>query len=152
MALPPESFAVRVSVALAADTVPLDVVTTEVSGEIVPAVTAIVGNVVPTALPLTVAWIVVAVPASWPVNVAVYVPLAWSTTEPIIPVLVPPDALNTTVAPPVVRLLVTAPGAGGVGVAPAPAAIVALETVPPDVAADPAPAVAVTVNVSGLSA
>ncbi|HET9708688.1 MAG TPA: hypothetical protein VFP39_10345, partial [Gemmatimonadales bacterium] len=60
------------------DTVPLEVDTTEVRGEIAPVVTAIVGSVVVTALPLIVAPIVVAVPETSPVNVAVYVPLAWS--------------------------------------------------------------------------
>ena len=48
-----------------------------------------------------VAPIVTGVPAVRPANVAVYVPSPLSTVAPICPVLVPPDAANATVRPPV---------------------------------------------------
>ena len=85
-------------------TVPLETVTVEVLVETAPAVTVTVGRVLVTAVPPTVAPIVVTVPAATPVNVVVYVPLPWSVVAPMVPVLVPPVAVKTTVAPPVVML------------------------------------------------
>src|SRR6266513_3729211 len=83
-------------------TVPLEIVTGDADGEIAPGETVIVGALLVTAAPLIVAPIVVAVPASTPVNTAVYTPLPLSAVALIVPVLVPPERVNTTTAPPVV--------------------------------------------------
>src|SRR5213076_2216596 len=102
--LPAASFASRRSVTAEPEaTVPLDAVITDVAGEIAPGDTAIVGNgVAVTGAPLIVAPIVVAVPATTPVNTAVYTPFPLSAVALIVPVLVPPERVNTTTAPPVV--------------------------------------------------
>jgi len=64
-------------------------------------VTVIVGGVQVTGVPPMVALNVAAVPA---VKSAAWVPFAWSVVAPIVPVLVPPLTVNTTVSAPVVRL------------------------------------------------
>ena len=71
-----------------------------------------------------------------------------SVVAPMVPVLVPPLDVNTTVAPPAVRLLPNWSLAWSVSVAPAPEATVALETVTTDRAVEIAPAVAVSENVA----
>ncbi len=76
-------------------------VTTDWESEGEPAVTVNEGRVLVTGEPPSVAPTVVAVPAAAAVKIAVYVPLPWSTVEPKLPVLVPPEELNTTVVPPV---------------------------------------------------
>src|SRR5437773_902257 len=76
-----------------------------------------------------VALIVVAAPAVPPVNVAVYVPLLLSVVPPIVPVLVPPDRVNTTVSPPAVRLFPAPSLACSVSVAVAPDTTVLLDVV-----------------------
>ena len=62
-----------------------------------------VGKVVETEVPLTVARRVVAVPMAWAVKVAVYVPLPLSVVAERAPVEVPPVFEKTTVAPPEMR-------------------------------------------------
>src|SRR5205807_3843326 len=88
-----------------------------------------VGSTDVTGFPLIVAPMVVAVPAAAPVNVAVYVPLLLSVVPPIVPVLVPPDRLNATVSPPVVRLFPAPSLAWSVSVAVAPDTTVPLDVV-----------------------
>jgi len=127
-------------------TVPFATLTTDPAAEIPPTVTWIVGSVVVTAVPPIVAPIVVAVPATAPVNDAVYVPFPWSVVAPIVPVLVPPVAVNTTVAPPVDRLFPAASFACSVTVSALPDATVALATLTIDPAAEIAPTVTWTVG------
>src|SRR3989442_9412588 len=85
-----------------------------------------------TGLPLIVAPIVSALPASRPVNGAVYVPSPWSVVAPIAPVLVPPVAVNATVRPPVVRLFPKASLARSVSVVMAPERILVTDAVTRD--------------------
>ena len=61
-----------------------------------PGVTVIVGSELETALPPMAEVIVVAVPAASPVKIAEYVPFPLSVTEPIDPVLVPPELPKAT--------------------------------------------------------
>src|SRR5437016_1419500 len=127
---PAASLACSVSVAAAPETtVALDTVTTDVAGDTTPGVTAIVGSVEVTGLPPIVAPMVVALPATAPVNVAVYVPFPLSVVAPIAPVLVPPDRMNTTASPPAVRLFPAASLVFKVSVAAVPAATVEADTV-----------------------
>src|SRR2546422_5578142 len=69
-----------------------------------PSVTVIVGSTDVTGPPPMVALIVVAVPAVPPVNGAGYPPFLFSLGPPIVPPLVPPHQVNTTVRPPGVTL------------------------------------------------
>ena len=105
-----------------------------------------------TGLPLIVAPIVSALPASRPVNGAVYVPSPWSVVAPIAPVLVPPVAVNATVRPPVVRLFPKASLARSVSVVMAPERILVTDAVTSDAAVETAPARAVAPNVTAGSA
>jgi hypothetical protein len=124
----------RVSVtALPDTTVALETVTTDVLVEIAPTVTVTVGSVEVTALPPIVALIVVAEPAVTPVRVAVYLPFRLSVVAPIVPVLRPPEAVKTTVSPPLVRLFPAASLAWSVRVTVPPDATVGLETVTTEV-------------------
>ena len=153
--LPAASFACRVKVAVAPDTtVPLEVVTNDCAVVAGPGVTVMVGKVDVTATPPIVALIVFAVPASTPVNVAVYVPFPLSVVDPIVPVLVPaPVVLKTTVEPPVVRSFPAASLAWSVNVAVDPETTVASEVVTTDWAVLIAPGVTVivgNVDVTGL--
>src|SRR5437773_2452230 len=93
-----------------------------------------------------VALIVVAAPAVPPVNVAVYVPLLLSVVPPIVPVLVPPDRVNTTVSPPAVRLFPAPSLACSVSVAVAPETTVLLDVVTVDALRDAEPGVTVIVG------
>ena len=69
-----------------------------------PAITVIVGEADVTALPPSVALMVLGVPAVEAVKRAVYVPFPLSVTSPIVPLEVPPPVNeNATVSPPVVR-------------------------------------------------
>ena len=104
------------------------------------------GNVDVTAVPPIVAWIVVAVPAVTPVKVAVYVPLLWSVVAPIVPVLDPPEAVKTTVEPPVVRLFPAASLACKVSVSLLPEATVGLDTLTVEVVTETGPGVTATVG------
>ena len=74
-------------------------------------------------------------------------PFALSVVAPIVPVLVPPEAENTTVAPPPLRLLPAASFAWRVRVTAAPDATVPLDADTTDVVAEIAPAVTVIVAV-----
>ena len=65
---------------------------------------------------------------------------------PIVPVLVPPDWLNTTVSPPVVRLFPAPSLACSVSVAVAPDTTVLLDVVTVDVVGEAVPGVTVTVG------
>src|SRR5439155_802159 len=105
-----------------------------------------------TGLPPMVALIVVAVPAVPPVNVAVYVPLPLSVVPPIVPVLVPPDRVNTTDRRPVGRLFPAASLACRVSVAVAPDTTVLLEVVTVDVLRDAEPGVTVIVGRADVTA
>src|SRR5690349_6618442 len=108
--MPPASLARNVSVtALPEATVPADTVTVdrvvETEPGTLPDMTAIVGEVDVTLTPLMVAPMAAGVPDAVAVNVATYVPLPRSELGLIVPVLVPPEAVNTTLRPPVIRLL-----------------------------------------------
>src|SRR5262249_21380122 len=124
MLFPAASFARTVNVAVAPETtVPTDVDTVDCAVLTGPDVTVIVGRVDAPRLPPIVALIVFAFPARTPVKVAVYVPSPWSLVAPIVPVLVPgPLVLNTTVAPPAVRLFPAPSLAWSVSVAVEPEA------------------------------
>src|SRR5512146_2780342 len=118
MVLPAASFACSVRVIDPPDaTVALETLTTEPAAEIPPAVTVRVGSVVVTAVPLTVAPIVVALPATAPVNAAVQGPVPLSAGDGSAPVLVPPDDGTPPSAAPLVRLLPKASFAWSVRVA-----------------------------------
>src|SRR5207302_320443 len=117
-----------------------------------PGVTGMVGSTDVTGFPLIVAPMVVAVPAAAPVNVAVYVPLLLSVVPPIVPVLVPPDRLNATVSPPVVRLFPAPSLAWSVSAAVAPDTTVPLDVATADVAGEAAPAVTVIVGRTDVTA
>src|SRR5438552_10867425 len=117
-----------------------------------PGVTVMVGSTDVTGFPLIVAPMVVAVPAAAPVTVAVYVPLLLSVVPPIVPVLVPPDRLNATVSPPVVRLFPAPSLAWSVSVAVAPDTTVPLDVVTVDVAVEAVPGVTVIVGRVELTA
>src|SRR5438034_633081 len=97
---------------------------------------------------LIVAPIVVAVPATTPVKVAVYVPLPLSVAGlgTMVPVLVPPEWMNATVAPPVERLFPAASFACKVRVRVPPEATVLPDTVTTDVSAEIPPTVTVIVG------
>ena len=144
---PPGSFACSVRVTALPDaTVPLETLIVEVLVVAPPTLTVTKGSVDVTADPPIVAWIVVAVPAVTPVKVAAYVPLPLSVVVPMVPVLVPPEAVKTTVAPPAVRLFPAASLAWSVSVTLLPEATVPLETLTVDVATDAGPGVTVTVG------
>jgi hypothetical protein len=83
-------------------------------------VTVIVGAVLVTAAVPRLAPMLRALPAVVAVNVAVYVPLALSVTEPIVPSLVPEPFVNVTIKPPVVFALPAASRVRSVSVAVAP--------------------------------
>ena len=85
-----------------------------------------------------VAPIVIGVPASIPVNVAVYVPSPLSVVLPIVPVLAPSpvEVLKATVSPVVFRLRPAASLAWSVSMAVEPDATVDLEVVTEDWAAE----------------
>src|SRR5262245_507949 len=156
-ALPAASRAWNVRVAGPPDpTVPLATETMEVTAEIAPGLTVIVGNVEATGAPSIVAWTVVATPARTPVNVAVYVPLPLSVAGDglIVPVLVPapPVTLNTTVAPPDVILLPPASLPCSVSVTAPPDCTEPLDTEMSDSAGEIAPDVAVAPNASAGTA
>src|ERR1041384_2573245 len=144
---PAASFACSVSVLVAPERMlPLDTVTVEVTAEIRPGVTVTVGSAVLTGVALIVAPIFVAVPATRPVNVAVYVPLALSVVLLIVPVLVPPLFVNATVAPPAVSALPAASWPVSGSVTPAPDVTDPLDTDTSDVAAEMAPGITATVG------
>src|SRR5207302_1838216 len=124
----------------------LDVVTVDALGDAEPGVTVIVGRADVTALPPMVAPLVVAAPAVPPVCVAAWVPFPLSVVPPIVPVLVPPDRVNTTVSPPAVRLFPAASLACSVSVAVAPDTTVLLDVVTVDVVGEAVPGVTVTVG------
>jgi hypothetical protein len=84
------------------------------------AVTVMVGAVLVTATLPMLAPMLRALPAVVAVNVAVYVPLAWSVTKPIVPSLVPEPFVNVTTKPPVVFALPAASRVRSVSVAVAP--------------------------------
>ena len=71
-----------------------------------------------------------------------------SVVVPIVPVLVPPDAVNAIVAPPVVRLFPAASFAWRVRVAAAPEEMTPLDVVTTDVAAEIAPGVTAIVGIA----
>jgi hypothetical protein len=147
--LPAASLACSVSVtALPDTTVPADTLTTDVAVAAGPGVTWTVGSAVVTATPPIVAPIVFALPARTPVKLAVYVPFALSVVAPTVPVLVPPEAEITTVAPPALRLLPAASLACSVSVTALPDATVPLDTLTTDpvAAVEIAPTVTVTVG------
>jgi hypothetical protein len=150
---PAASFACSVSVTSLPDaTVPLDLPTTEWAVDTGPGVTCTVGSVVVTAVPPIVAPIVRAVPATIPVKLAVYVPFALSVVAPTVPVLVPPEAVNTTVAPPVLRLLPAASFACSVSVTALPDATVGADTLTTDPAVEIGPTVTWTVGSAVVTA
>src|SRR5437016_284052 len=150
---PAASLACSVSVAAAPETtVALDTVTTDVAGDTTPGVTAIVGSVEVTGLPPIVAPMVVALPATAPVNVAVYVPFPLSVVAAIAPVLVPPDAVNATVSPPAVRLLPAASLARRVRIALPPEMMLAADTVTVDCVVVAAPGTTVIVGSAEVTA
>jgi hypothetical protein len=131
--LPAASLACSVSVTASPDaTVAFDTLTTDPAVEISPTVTWTVGSVVVTAAPPIVAPIVRAVPARTPVKVAVYVPFPLSVVALIVPVLVPPEAANTTVEPPVAKLLPAASFACSVSVTALPETTVPADTLTTD--------------------
>jgi hypothetical protein len=134
--------------ALPAATVGADALTTDVAVAAGPGFTVTVGSVVDTATPPIVAPMVLGVPARIPVKLAVYVPFALSVVAPTVPVLVPPEAENTTVDPPVLRLLPAASLACSVSVTALPDATVPLDTLTTDpvAAVEIAPGVTVTVG------
>ena len=72
--------------------------------------------------------------------------MLWSAVLPMVPVLVPPDAVNATVAPPVVRLFPTASFAWSVSVTVEPEATVPLDAVTTDWLVEIVPGVTVTVG------
>src|SRR5262249_6776485 len=131
-------------------TVPLETETTDVAAEIAPGVTVIVGAAEATGAPPIVARTLVAVPARTPVNVAVYVPLPLSVAGDgaIVPVLLPPVTLKTTVAPPVVMLLPPASLPCSVSVTAPPDGTVPVDTEMTESAGEIAPDVAVAPNAS----
>ena len=75
-----------------------------------------------------------------------------SVVAPIVPVLVPPDRVNTTASPPVVRLFPVPSLACSVSVAVAPDATVLLEVVTVDVLSDAEPGVTVIVGRADVTA
>jgi hypothetical protein len=144
---PTASFACSVSVTALPDaTVPADTLTTDWLVELALGTTVTVGSVVVTATPPIVAPIVLAVPATTPENVAVYVPFVLSVVAPIVPVLVPPEAEKTTVEPPMDRLLPNASFACSVSVTALPDATVPLDTLTTDPAVEIGPTVTWTVG------
>jgi hypothetical protein len=148
--LPAASFAVSVSATTPPTaTLAAETDTREVATDAGPGVTVNVGCVVVTADPFSVAEIARAVPATTPVNAALYVPLLLSVTAPIVPVLVPdPASAKATVAPPAGRFTPAASFACRLIVSVEPLATVAALTDTVDVAADgPPPAAALTVIV-----
>jgi hypothetical protein len=104
-----------------------------VDGSIGPVFTVIVGSVVVSAEPLTVASILTGVPDVEAVNVAEYVPFSLSVTGPMNPLLVPVSVstLNVTASPPVVTSLPEASIAWSVIMSGSPAvtAVCATESV-----------------------
>jgi len=78
--------------------------------------------------------------------------LLLSVVPPIVPVLVPPDWLNTTVSPPVVRLFPAASLACNVSVAVAPETTVLLDVVTVDALRDAEPGVTVIVGRGDVTA
>lgn len=106
----------------------------------------IVGELEVTALPPIVAWTDVAVPATLPVKVAVYVPLLLSVTLPMLPVEVPPDVEKATVKPPEVSELPAASLDVSVRVELAPEATFELLTLTRDCAKDIVPGVTLMVG------
>ena len=136
-----------VNVTLLPDAIELaEAVTADMARDSAPALTVTVGSVDVTAAPFINAPIVVAVPADWAVNVVVYVPLPLSVVDPIVPLLVPPLRLNTTVAPPAGRLLPLASLVRSVSVRLLPEDTVALDTVTVDTASERLPGVTVIVG------
>ena len=127
------SFVVRVRVAVAPEvTVEAEVVTVDCDREIAEGVTVTVGRVLVTAAPPIEALIVVAVPEFVPVKVAVYIPFPLSVVAEMVPLLVPPERVNTTVEPPVIRKFPFASFVVRVRVAVEPEVTVAEETVTND--------------------
>ena len=99
--LPLASFADRVTVTLLPDTtLAEETLTRDWASDAPPGMTITVGKELVTAAPPTVAPIVVGEPETKPLKVAVYVPLLLSVVAEIVPVLVPPALVNTTVLPP----------------------------------------------------
>ena len=117
-----------------------------------PGTTVIVGCVVVTGTPPSVAPIARAVPASVPSKLAVYVPSVLSVTAPIVPSLVPPvPFVNSTNAPPVASAFPAASRAASVSIAVLPDASVAAETVTSDCATEAAPGMTWTVGVADVT-
>jgi hypothetical protein len=108
-------------------TEPLETLTTDCDSEYAPGVTVTVGSVELTGVPFIVEVIVVAVPETVPVNVAVYVPLLLSVTAENVPEAVPPVLENAIDNPPDVRLFPAASFEVSVTVTLEPA-----PTVPPE--------------------
>ena len=94
--------------------------------------TVTVGSVLVIAFPPKDALMVVAVPEVVPVKVAVYVPLALSVVAEMVPLLSPPDRVNTTAEPPVSRRFPFASFVVRVRVVAEPEVTVAEETVTTD--------------------
>jgi hypothetical protein len=138
IAFPAASFSVAVTVVVApAATVPVPTETVDCTGEGGPGVTVKVGMAVVTAAPSSAAAIERAVPAVVAVSVAEYVPLPLSTTAPIVPALVPPaPSAKATLAPPEPIVAPDASFVVSVMVADDPDAMVALEIVTVEVAAE----------------
>ena len=76
--------------------------------------------------------------------------MPWSVVAPMVPVLVPPLAVKTTVAPPAVRVLPAASFACSVRVTVAPAVTLLADTLSRERAADAGPGVPVALKVTGL--
>ena len=141
------SFACKVSVTpLPELTEVADAVMSDCATEMVPGVTVSVGEVVVTVTPPMVALIEVAVPATTPVNEAVYVPLAASVVAETDPVDVPPVFEKTTVEPPTIKAFPAASLAVNVRTTELPEATVALPTLTSDCAGEIAPGVTCTVG------
>lgn len=104
--LPFESWAMTVSIEAVLNRIlAKDTVTSDCDKLRGPGVTVMVGKVLVIALPPMVALMVVAVPATIPVKLEVYLPLFKSVVAEIFPVLVPPDTENRMVSPPAVNWL-----------------------------------------------
>src|SRR5213592_2925896 len=132
-------------------TVPFEIVTGDADGEIAPGDTVIVGALLVTGAPLIVAPIVVAVPASTPVNTAVYTPLPLSAVALIVPVLVPLERVNTTTAPPVVMSVPPASFAWSRSLTVLPESTEPLATVRSDVAGEITTPFAVALNAAAVT-
>lgn len=145
--LPASSLPVRVTVEVEPEAmVAEETEISEAEAEMVPTVTVTLGEPLVTAEPPTVAVMLVEVPASTPVNEAVYRPFDPSAVLPKVPVLVPPDLAKTTVEPPLVNWLPLASLAVNVTVMLLPEITEPAETLTSDWASDRAPAVTATMG------